>query len=126
MKVDRDAVFDDRRQQQRALVERASVFAGNLDDRLGVQAVVLFGSVARGDFNLWSDVDVLVIAAHLADRWLDRIESVGESAALVQPVIWTPSEWTVQLARKNPIALEAINRGIWLVGSPEDLAGTGV
>jgi len=121
MKVDREAVLDRRRQEQRALVERAQVFADSLDPRLGVVAVVVFGSVARGDFNLWSDVDVLVIADHLEEGWLERIVSVGEPPALVQPMVWTPSEWATQLARNNAAALEAVDRGMWLVGSADDL-----
>ena len=123
MKVDREAVLDRRRQEQRALVERAQVFADGLDPQLGVEAVVVFGSVARGDFNLWSDVDVLVIAEHVADGWLERIVSVGEPPALVQPMVWTPAEWTEQLARNNAAALEAADRGMWLVGSAEQLEG---
>lgn len=121
MKVDREAVLDRRRQEQCALVERAQVFADGLDPQLGVKAVVVFGSVARGDFNLWSDVDVLVIAEHVANGWLARIVSVGEPPALVQPMVWTPAEWTQQLARNNAAALEAADRGIWLVGSAEQL-----
>jgi len=123
MKVDREAVLDRRRQEQRALVERAQVFADGLDPQLGVEAVVVFGSVARGDFNLWSDIDVLVIAEHVADGWLERIVSVGEPPALVQPMVWTPAEWTEQLARNNAAALEAADRGMWLVGSAEQLEG---
>lgn len=34
---------------------------------------MVFGSVARGDFNLWSDIDVLVVADNLPERWLDRL-----------------------------------------------------
>ncbi len=92
-----------------------------LSDVDAIATFVVFGSVARGDFNLWSDVDVLVIAEHVADGWLERIVSMGEPPALVQPMVWTPAEWTEQLARNNAAALEAADRGIWLVGSAEQL-----
>jgi hypothetical protein len=33
----------------------------------------------------------------------------------------TPAEWHDQLARRNPMAREALERGVWLVGSPHEL-----
>ncbi|CAN5594471.1 hypothetical protein BH20ACT2_BH20ACT2_03100 [soil metagenome] len=44
-------VIDRRRAEQRALVERAAAWAETLPEALGVRSVVVFGSVARGDFN---------------------------------------------------------------------------
>lgn len=45
---------------------------------------MVFGSVARGHFNLWSDIDVLVVADNLPERWLDRLgrlAPLGKNAA---------------------------------------------
>ena len=44
-----------------------------LSERLPVQAVMLTGSVARGDFNVWSDIDVVVVAESLPERLRDRL-----------------------------------------------------
>ena len=92
-------------------------WAGELDPSLGVRAVVIFGSVARGDFNVWSDVDVLVVADHLPDRWPERLALLwaGRPARLC-PLGWTPEEYRGQLARRNPIAVEASERGIVVGG----------
>ena len=52
--------------------------------RRGAPASVssVFGSVAHGDFNLWSDIDDVVVAArHLPDRLVDRLEAVGSRPA---------------------------------------------
>lgn len=84
--------------------------------------MVVFGSVARGDFNLWSDIDVVVVADHLPDRLLDRLDAIGQRPR-VQPVPWTPDEWTSQHARNNPIVAECLERGVWLVGGPETVSG---
>jgi predicted nucleotidyltransferase len=46
------AVIERRRGQRRELLARAERFGAGLDSGLGVRAVVVFGSVARGDFNL--------------------------------------------------------------------------
>ncbi|MDP8971495.1 MAG: nucleotidyltransferase domain-containing protein [Actinomycetota bacterium] len=112
------AVIARRRAQRAELLEGARRFAETLDPSLDVEAVVVFGSVARGDFNLWSDIDVLVVAGAVPDRFLDRVDALGRPAARVEPIVWTPSEWRKQLRRRNPIAIEATTHGVWLVGSP--------
>jgi uncharacterized protein len=113
------AVIARRRAERTALLERAAGFARGLPPALGVRAVAVFGSVARGDFNRWSDIDVLVIADDLPDRLLDRLDALGPAPGGVQAVAWTPEEWHGQLARRNPIAVESANAGVWLLGSPD-------
>lgn len=113
------AVLARRRSQRAAMLARAASFAHALDPQLGVRAVVVFGSVARGDFNLWSDIDVLVVAEHLPPGQTQRWEALGAAPAGVQPVAWSTGEWRAQLARRNPIAVEAVHQGVWLVGRRE-------
>ncbi len=116
------AILERRRREQEEFLEKARGFATHLDPALGVRAVVVFGSVARGDFNLWSDIDVLVVADRVPTRTLDRLEAVGPRPPRVQPVVWTPQDWVREHERENPIALEAVEHGVWLVGSAEALA----
>jgi hypothetical protein len=112
-------VIERRRTQQRALVDRARDFAGTLDAHLGVRAVVVFGSVARGDFHDYSDVDVLVVADHLPPDPRQRLAALGwPSSGPVEVLAWTPEELRSQRRRVNPIAVEADTMGIWLVGAP--------
>ncbi|MGH8899516.1 MAG: nucleotidyltransferase domain-containing protein [Egibacteraceae bacterium] len=110
-----------RRAERAAHIATAERFVRQLDPALGVRAAVVFGSVARGDFNHWSDIDVLVIAERLPERPLDRFAVLPEPPDDVQPVVWTPPEWHQELARSNPIAVEAASDGVWLVGSPAAL-----
>lgn len=121
MKVDARAVLERRWVEQRALVSRAERFAGALDVDLDVSAVVVFGSVARGDFNLWSDVDVLVVVAQADDDTVDRVRSAGRDVGLIAPVVWTPAQLRAQLRRRDPIAIESTERGVWLVGGSSTL-----
>jgi predicted nucleotidyltransferase len=107
-----------RRAERGQLIEQARRFAEALEPSLAVKAVVIFGSVARGDFNLWSDVDVLVVAAAVPDRFVARLDALGRPPERVEPIVWTPAEWATQLGRRNPIATEAVERGVWLIGSP--------
>ncbi len=122
MKIDATKIIDRRRAEQARLVEQGERFAAQLDPALGIRAVVVFGSVARGDFNVWSDIDVLVVADELPPRRLDRLRALGSRPAPVQPVAWTPAELRRELARSNPIAVEAMERGVWLRGGPDTLS----
>ncbi|MBA2529210.1 MAG: nucleotidyltransferase domain-containing protein [Euzebyales bacterium] len=110
-----------RRAEQAALIARAERFAQTLAGELGVDAVVVFGSVARGDFNDCSDIDVLVVAEHLPQRALDRFAVLGDPPDPVRPVAWTPAEWRHERRRANPIAVEALEHGVWLQGPPQAL-----
>jgi predicted nucleotidyltransferase len=125
MQVDARRVLDRRRAAQRELVGRAERFAGALGPELGVSAVVVFGSVARGDFNLWSDVDVLVVVASAGDDVVDRVRSAGRDIGLIAPVVWTPAQLRAQLHRRDPIAVESTERGLWLVGAAAPLLDGG-
>lgn len=111
-----------RRAGRRALIAQAEGFAATIDRELDVRAVVVFGSVARGDWGDASDVDVLVVAGRLPPRALDRLDAVGVPPGRVGVVVWSVRDWTAERRRGNPITREALDRGVWLVGSAEALS----
>jgi hypothetical protein len=107
-----------RQAERRQRLALAETLAARLDD-LAVRAVAVFGSVARGDFNAWSDIDVLVVADDLPERWLDRLGLLAERApAGVSAMAWTSAEWAQELARHNPIAAEVLDTGVIIRGAP--------
>ncbi len=110
-----EEVLNRRRTERDALLDRARSFARGLDPGLGVQAVVVVGSVARGDFNRWSDVDTVVVAEGFADSLLARLAQLGARPAGVEPAAWRPEEGRARLARSDPMAVEAVDRGVWIV-----------
>ncbi len=63
---------EDRERQWRHLLEEARAYAERVREALGDAEVFLFGSAARGDFNLASDLDLLVVSAHLPCDPLER------------------------------------------------------
>ncbi len=111
-----------RRRERAALLEVARGFAAALDAGLEVRAVVVFGSVARGDHHHGSDVDVLVVAQQAPADYLDRLRAVGwPPPHPVEPVVWTVAEWCARLAKRDPIAVESVEAGVWLEGAVADL-----
>ncbi len=77
-----------------------------------LSVVVVFGSVARGDFNQWSDTDVLVVAAELPDGWLERCELLAPVPPGLEVVVWTTDELAQARRKHNPIAVEADEIGV--------------
>jgi predicted nucleotidyltransferase len=85
-----------------------------------VTAVVVAGSVARGDFNVWSDVDVVVVAEGLPKRAVDRATLLlSEVSGGVQPIGYTPSELAEAQRRGDRLVYSAFSEGIVVLGSLE-------
>jgi uncharacterized protein len=110
-------VYRRRHRERDELLDRARRLATALPAELRVRAVVVFGSVARGDFNKWSDVDVLVVADGATGGPIERHEALGAVPGRVQPVVWTSTEFSERERAGDPIAREVRTTGVWLVGS---------
>jgi predicted nucleotidyltransferase len=91
-----------------ARVERT---AERLGGRLGRVTVLLHGSYARGDFNVWSDIDVIVASeAFRGVRQLDRYDIVaGLLEPGIEPILLTPEE-LIDILDK-PSWRQALGRG---------------
>ena len=106
-----------RRRERAEQIARAADWAERLARRLPVRAVMVVGSVARGDFNKWSDLDVLVVADALPDDPLERLALLDADAPPgLQPMGWTPEELDRRRARSDPIAVEADTFGVVVFG----------
>lgn len=107
-----------RQRQQAAQIERARRWAADLAERLPLVAAVVVGSVARGDFNKWSDLDVLLIVEDLPDDPGERLALLHQGAPPgLQPVGWTPAELAARRARRDPLAVEADRVGVLVHGT---------
>jgi hypothetical protein len=111
-------IVERRRAEQRTRISLARSWAAQLTKRLEVDAVVVFGSSARGDFNKWSDLDVLVVSPSLPDGGRERLELLMRDAPPgLQPVGWTPSEFARRRVRGDPIARECDAVGVIVAGA---------
>jgi hypothetical protein len=92
-------------------------FAKCVKGKLGKVTVVLYGSYARGDFNEWSDIDVLVIAEQLPKNPIERLSLVEDCMARVagvEPLLLTP-DMIQRMRGKNLAVREALEKGVVLV-----------
>jgi predicted nucleotidyltransferase len=92
----------------RILKEYSDVVSSNPGEFTGV----LYGSVARGDYNLWSDIDFLVISDELPENPLKRPEflySLTETPIEVKG--YTRNEFLNMIEKRNPIALDSLVDG---------------
>jgi len=63
-----DDIIRARRAERERVIGELREYASRLRARLGRLSMALYGSYARGDFNLWSDVDVIVVSERFRDR----------------------------------------------------------
>lgn len=108
--------LEERYAERERLVGLARDHVRRLSEGLTVHQAAVVGSVARGDFNVWSDVDVVVVADGLPERALDRLELLMEGRPpRVEPIGFTPHELADARRRRNPLVVELDSIGIALL-----------
>lgn len=102
--------------EQERLVGLAREHVRRLSRRLSLSQAAVVGSVARGDFNVWSDVDVVVVADALPERAPDRtLVLMEDRPPRVEPIGFTPAELEDARRRRNPLVVELDSIGIPLL-----------
>jgi hypothetical protein len=120
----------ERTRERERLIELARGYVERLAARRPLWAAAVVGSVARGDFNVWSDVDIVVVVEDLPERAPERGRVLAEDApGGVQPIGFTPDEFEAALERGNPLVQEAATTDVVLLGAeffrrgPERVSG---
>lgn len=81
----------------------------------GLFSVVLFGSVAKGEDDENSDLDLLIIGQHTRRIDLKKFEErIGKE---IKPIIMKWSEWKKEARKNRAFYLEVITTGICLYGN---------
>ncbi len=66
-------ILKERTRARKEVIEKLRDYAKRLSEDLGQVSVILFGSFARGGYNLWSDIDVIVVSEGFRDiRFVER------------------------------------------------------
>ena len=107
-------IIDRRRKERRKRIELAREFVESLEELRPLTAVVI-GSTARGDFNEWSDIDVVIISDGFPENPLRRFDLVERSLKPgIEPIPLRMSDFLRLLRRKAPV-IEDIARGVFLL-----------
>ncbi len=83
-----------------------------------VRAIVLTGSLAKGNYAATSDADILVITEDLPDRFLERYGLFAEPRMPIdiEPRAYTTEEFISAARRGDRYALDSLEIGIPLFG----------
>jgi len=107
--------LQERRRQWAELRALANQFAEKAKEAFGKVSVWLYGSVARGDFNFWSDVDVLLVAEDLPKHPLERLGLLLKlTPPGVEPIGYTKAEFEALLVRRHPNLLALLKEAVCL------------
>ena len=96
--------------------EEIAIFCENIIKALNPSAIILYGSLARGDYKKGSDIDIIVIADNLPPKFTDRIEFLLSFSAggPIEPRGYTPEEFLKMIEEAYGAILDAIAYGIVL------------
>jgi predicted nucleotidyltransferase len=106
-----------RRGERDERLARAREHVERLNSRMPVIGAAVAGSVSRGDFNLWSDIDVVVVSDELPAPGPARSAALGDAAPGLELHCYTTVEFARALERGDRLAREAVESGVVLVGA---------
>ncbi len=98
---------------------RLKQIADRLRERPGATRVIVYGSVARGEATIHSDIDLLVVAPS-GDRTFRRLVEAREAIRdlsfriPVSPLVLTPDEIAERWARGDAFIREILETGVEL------------
>lgn len=112
------AIAARRRDERAQAIAWARSYAAKMAVDVPLVAAVVFGSYARGDFNTWSDVDVLVLSDAFPEDARARLDLLWRHRpGGLEPVGWTLPEHAARRRRRDPIAVEADDVGVVVHGA---------
>ena len=100
------------------VLRRLREYAKSKAEAHKVKAIVLTGSLAKGNYTGNSDADILVIAENLPSRVLERYALFSEPKMSIdlEPRAYTPKEFIYMIHQGDRFALESLEIGIPLYG----------
>ncbi|MFB6271771.1 MAG: nucleotidyltransferase domain-containing protein [Salinibacter sp.] len=96
-------------------------FVRRARDELSPAAIILFGSLAKGDYYVHSDADVCVLLREPEVDWHAGYERAAalDDQGIVQPMVYGREQFVTMLREANALALEVGHDGWVLVGDED-------
>jgi uncharacterized protein len=91
----------------------------------GALKAIVFGSVARGEADAWSDLDLLIVAdtrRPFFERFKD-FAGIYDVWPRLDLLVYTPDEFEEMVEGENPLVLQALGEGFVVRESSQGRAG---
>jgi predicted nucleotidyltransferase len=78
--------------------------------------VIVFGSVARGEADAWSDLDLIIVADTVRpffERFKD-FSGLYDVCPRVELLVYTPDEFAQMVEEERPLIMRALEEGVVL------------
>ena len=110
-KLDYNSVIEELKEYARKALEK------------GAYAVILIGSLARGDYTAFSDADLVIIVGQTYRKPVERIKDyIDPSLSIdIEPRVYTIDELLRMAREKRRIVREILEHGILLAGNNDIL-----
>ncbi len=73
-----EKIVKERTRLRMRVIKKLREYSRELGEKSGRISLILFGSFVRGDFNLWSDIDVIIISERFRGvRFIERCLNMG-------------------------------------------------
>ncbi|MDK2373020.1 MAG: nucleotidyltransferase domain-containing protein [Candidatus Korarchaeota archaeon] len=87
-------ILEERVKAREKIIRELRAYSKKLSENLGRVSIILFGSFAKGDYNLWSDIDVIIVSESFRGiRFVERCLEIGDPFGNLSPICWTPEEF---------------------------------
>ncbi len=108
-------VIERRRREREERLRRAKRFAESILGLVRPASVIVIGSTARGDFNAWSDIDVLIVSPSLPKNPLERYDLLRPHLLPgIEPIPLRPED-VERLVEKGAPVIDDVARGVPLL-----------
>jgi len=108
--------LEERRKEREEAIQLAKAYVQRLKEVIGSLSGILYGSFARGDFNLGSDIDVLIISDSLPRHPMERMELLYcYIEGGIEPKGYTKDEFLKMLESNNQAVVNALKEGVVLL-----------
>lgn len=98
--------------------EAVGHFVERATQELRPLALILFGSLARGDYHQYSDADFCLVLAEVPRSPFEGYNRVVacDPSGVVQPLVYGPDQFRQMVRQANGLALEVLADGLFLAG----------
>ena len=106
-------------EHNRVLTDRLTSAIPNIVDAFDPEEIILYGSYARGDNSLYSDIDLIIIAEtvmRFQDRSLKALNIINdkEGDIAINPLVYTSTEFKNMLESKESFLVSAMIESVLL------------